>query len=95
MSESCYIKKTLWNVERSVIQFLCIDIYHVVFAPPKNSEVAMRLELEPGGLEENVQKPLNLYHRETFALLSCYSDVSKSFNADQPIGDLFAHGINS
>jgi len=63
-----------------------------VFVPPKNKEVAQRLVQEPGGLEENVNKPLKLYHRHCETLLSSYQKVAKTFNSDQPIGDLFAQG---
>ncbi len=70
--------------------FLPIDVYHLVFAPPKSKEVANRLVEQPGGLEENMTTPLVLYHRNSTPLLSCYSNILKQFNCDQPINDLFA-----
>ena len=75
------------------INCLCLDVYHQVFVPPKNKEVAQRLIEEPGGLEENVLKPLALYHRHAQSVLSCYQNKSNTFNSDQPIGDLFAQGM--
>lgn len=71
------------------------DVYHVVFAPPKNDEVADRLVEEPGGIQQKVHDPLHLYHRNSSALLSCYNNVSKTFNADQPIEDIFDQGESS
>ena len=67
-------------------------MYHLVFAPPKSAEVADRLVEEPGGVEENMNKPLAFHHRHSMALGSTYSAVSKTFNADQPIEDLFDQG---
>lgn len=69
------------------------DVYHLVFAPPESEDVVNRLVEEPGGIEENVRRPLDSYHRDTDSLLTCYSRVSKLFNADQPIQDLFDQGI--
>ena len=67
-------------------------MYHLVFNPPKSEEVASRLTEEAGGVEENMVAGLALYHRHSEALLSCYSTVTKTFNADQPIADLSAQG---
>lgn len=69
------------------------DVYHLVFAPPRSNEVTSRLIEEPGGIELNVHSPLESYHRENASLLSCYTNVSRTFNADQPIEDLFDQGI--
>ncbi len=60
-----------------------------MFAPPKSAEVAGRLVEEEGGVEENMHQPLALYHRHHSAILSAYTSVSKTFNADQPMDDLF------
>ena len=68
-------------------------MYHLVFAPPKSEEVAARLVEEEGGVEANMLRPLELHRRHGVALLRCYPHVSKSFNADQPIEDLFDQGI--
>ena len=68
------------------------DVYHLVFAPPRSDEVADRLVEEPGGIQHNVHDLLELYHRNSSALLSCYTNVAKTFNADQPIEDLFDQG---
>ena len=68
------------------------DVYHLVFNPPKSEEVASRLTEEAGGMKENMVAGLTLYHRHSEALLSCYSTVTKTFNADQPIADLSAQG---
>ena len=68
------------------------DVYHLVFNPPKSEEVASRLTEEAGGVEENMVAGLALYHRHSEALLSCYSIIAKTFNADQPIADLSAQG---
>ena len=69
------------------------DVYHTVFDPPKSSEVAARLVTEPGGPEENLTSTLLQYHRHAPSLLSCYQRTTKSINADQPIGDVFAEGM--
>lgn len=50
---------------------------------------------EPGGIQSKVYDALDLYHRNSTGLLSCYSNVSKTFNADQPIEDLFDQGESS
>lgn len=78
------------------LSFLSIlDVYHLVFAPPKTEEVADRLVEEPGGIQKNVHDLLELYHRNNSALLSCYTNLAKNFNADQPIEDLFDQGESS
>ena len=68
------------------------DVYHLVFNPPQSEEVASRLVEEPGGIQANLHSKLELYHRNCTSLLSCYNGVCKTFNADQPIEDLFSQG---
>jgi len=67
-------------------------VYHLVFDPPKSEEVVSRLTEEQGGMEGNMITGLTLYHRHTEAVHSCYSTIARTFNADQPIVDLFAQG---
>lgn len=67
-------------------------MYHIVFNPPKNEETASRLVEEPGGIEVNMHAKLILYHRFSRDLISCYTSITKSFNADQPLKDLFGQG---
>ena len=67
-------------------------MYHLVFAPPKSEEVAARLVEEEGGIAANMHEPLKLHHRHCGGLLTCYNNVLKTFNADQPIEDLFDQG---
>ena len=68
------------------------DVYHLVFDPPKSEEVVSRLIEEQGGMEGNMITGLTLYHRHSEAVHSCYSTIARTFNADQPIVDLFAQG---
>ncbi len=72
----------------------CVDVYHVQYCLPSSTEVAKRLTVEPGGLEL-MKKRLSEYHRHSPSLLNCYSNVSKSFNVDQPLGDIFEEGNRS
>jgi len=51
-----------------------------------------RLVEEPGGKEANMDVPLQHYHRHRDDLLRCYTSILKTFNADQPIDDLFDQG---
>jgi adenylate kinase len=65
------------------------DVYHLVFSPPTSTAVAGRLVEEEGGVTANVHAPLELYHRHSHSLLTAYSATRcKTFNADQPLGDL-------
>lgn len=66
------------------------DVYHLVFNPAPNTEIADRLVKEPGGEEINLQHKLVLYHRQSTDLLSCYASVAKKFNADQPLNDILS-----
>ena len=69
------------------------DVYHLVFSPPTSSSVAERLVEEEGGISTNVHTPLERYHRHSASLLSAYSATPcKTFNADQPLGDLVSQG---
>ena len=54
--------------------------------------MAGRLVEEEGGIQANLHSPLELYHRHNDSLLSSYSSVHKTFNADQPIDDLVSQG---
>jgi len=74
------------------IDSLTGDVYHLVFDPPKSEEVVSRLIEEQGGMEGNMITGLTLYHRHSEAVHSCYSTIARTFNADQPIVDLFAQG---
>ena len=65
------------------------DVYHLVFNPPKSADIADRLTEEPGGIEKNMHSKLTHYHHHSNHVLSCYHNVAKKFNADQPIQDLF------
>lgn len=66
-------------------------MYHVQYQPPPSAEVASRLTEEPGGVLA-MKQALSLYHRHSTALLNCYTATSKSFNVDQPLGDIFEEG---
>ena len=68
------------------------DVYHLVFNPPKSADIADRLTEEPGGIDKNMHSKLSHYHRHSNHVLSCYRNVAKKFNADQPIQDLFTQG---
>ena len=72
--------------------FFCTDVYHLLFNPPRSENVAGRLVEEEGGIQANLHAPLELYHRHNNSLLSSYSSVHKTFNADQPIDDLVSQG---
>lgn len=67
-------------------------VYHLLFSPPESEEVAQRLVEEEGGIQTNLHAPLQLYHCLTDSLLASYANVYKTFNADQPIGDLVSQG---
>ena len=67
-------------------------MYHLVFSPPTSENVASRLVEEEGGASVNLHTPLTLYHRHTQSLLSAFPTISKTFDADQPIGDLVTQG---
>jgi len=41
---------------------MCVDVYHLTFAPPSNSEVANRLKEEDGGIKVNMHAKLQHYH---------------------------------
>lgn len=68
------------------------DVYHLLFSPPENEDVAQRLVEEEGGIQTNLYAPLQLYHRLTDSLLASYTNTYKNFNADQPIEDLVSQG---
>ena len=69
------------------------DVYHLVFSPPTSTAVAGRLVEEEGGVTANVHAPLELYHRHSHSLLTAYfATHCKTFNADQPLGDLVSQG---
>ena len=63
------------------------DIYHL--SPPPSEEVAGRLVQEEGGIQDRLYAPLELYHRQSDALLSTFSCTC---NAHQPIDDLISQG---
>ena len=68
------------------------DIYHLLFSPPPSEEVAGRLVQEEGGIQARLHAPLELYHRQSDALLSTFSCTCKTFSAHQPIDDLVSQG---
>ena len=74
------------------IMSISADIYHLLFSPPPSEEVASRLVQEEGGIQARLHAPLELYHRQSDALLSTFSCTCKTFNADQPIDDLVSQG---
>ncbi len=69
------------------------DVYHLLFHPPDSSDIASRLIEEPNG-KQAMMEGLDHYHRYSSPLLDCYSTVSKTFNADQPLDDLFEEGMS-
>lgn len=83
---------SLTTIKIIYIHFVVADVYHLLFNPPKSTEIASRLVEEPGGIEVNMHANLTQYHRHSRDLLSCYSSAMKSFNIDQPLKDLFEQG---
>lgn len=77
---------------QSFISTPCSDVYHLIFNPAPNAEIADRLVKEAGGEEANLMCKLELYHRHSKDLLACYGSVAKKFNADQPLNDILSQG---
>ena len=83
----------VWHVNTlTICGYIIVDVYHMVFNQPSDPDILARLQEEEGGSSVNMHQRLRQYHSNSQSVLSCYTKISKAFNADQPLKDLVTQG---
>lgn len=68
------------------------EIYHTTFDMPNENSIKERLKVPLNYTEDDIRKRLQVYHRHYQGVADCLKASTKSFNVDQPKGDIFNQG---
>ena len=58
-------------------------IYHMIFSPPQEEEVRLRLQQRSDDTEEKVKVRLEQFHANVEAVKGSYADISVTINGNQ------------